>query len=92
MLWRRGIDVSLRNVSQYHIDMEIVEPDGFEWRFTGVYGESYSDLKHKTWTLMRDLHSQKSMLWLCAGGFNEILFQHEKDGQIQGSSRRLWPC
>lgn len=34
-----GIDVTLRNYSKYHIDMDIQEDDGRVWRFTGVYGE-----------------------------------------------------
>lgn len=54
MLWRSGVDVRLRNYSSTHIDVEIVEDDGFKWRFTGVYGEPRADMKHLTWTKMRD--------------------------------------
>lgn len=39
VFWRRGIDVSLRNMSKYHINMDIKKDDGYEWRFTGVYEE-----------------------------------------------------
>jgi hypothetical protein len=41
--------VTLRGMSQYYIDVEVKEDDGFRWRFTGVYGEAQSDLKHRTW-------------------------------------------
>jgi hypothetical protein len=48
VLWRRGVDVTLRNFSKYHIDMDVKDDEGREWRFTGVYGESQSDLKDFT--------------------------------------------
>lgn len=70
----------LRNVSKYYIDVDIKADDGFEWRFTGIYGESHSDQKHKTWTVLRDLHAQEAKPWMCARDFNEVLFQHEKEG------------
>jgi exonuclease III len=43
VLWRRGIDLTLRNTSKYHINMDVKEDDGVEWRFTGIYGEAHSD-------------------------------------------------
>jgi hypothetical protein len=49
VFWRRGIDVALRNISRYHIDMDVKEEDGFSWRFTGVYGEPSTEHKYKTW-------------------------------------------
>jgi exonuclease III len=49
VFWRRGIDVTLRNMSKYHIDVDVKEDNGYEWRFSGVYGEAHNDQKHKTW-------------------------------------------
>jgi exonuclease III len=49
VLWRRGIDVSLRSMSKYHIDVDIEDGGGGSWRFIGVYGEAQSDLRFKTW-------------------------------------------
>jgi hypothetical protein len=72
--------VSLRNITKYHIDMEIKEEDGFLWRFTGVYGEAHADHKHKTWQDLHDMHIGPTRPWLCVGDFNEILFSHEKQG------------
>jgi hypothetical protein len=40
VLWRRGVDVMLRIFLKYHIDMDVKDDEGREWRFTGVYGES----------------------------------------------------
>ena len=58
----------------------MVEDDGFAWLFTGIYGEPRMELKHRTWKLLRDLHGQRDMSWLCVGDFNEILHHHEKEG------------
>lgn len=80
VFWQRGVDVSLRNYSDNHIVMDILEADGFGWRFTGVYGFPQTEFKHRTWTLLRDLRAQDDLPWLCAGDFNEILFQYEKEG------------
>jgi exonuclease III len=57
VLWRRGVDVSLRTMSKYHIDMDIKGTNGGSWRFTGLYGEPHHDHKYKTWITMRNLIS-----------------------------------
>lgn len=80
MLWRRGIDVSFKSCSKLHIDVEIKDSGGRSWRFTGIYGESHSDQKFRTWETLRDLAEPDDGAWLCAGDFNEILFSHEKEG------------
>jgi exonuclease III len=80
VFWRRGINVSLRSLSQYYIDLDVREEDGFLWRFTGVYGEAQSDLKHRTWQQSKNLRVDPVIPWLCAGYFNEILFSYEKEG------------
>lgn len=99
MFWQGGIDVTIRNTSKNHIDMEIKNVDGGQWRFTGIYGESRAELKHETWSLLRDLYAQHAvnpLPWLCAGDFNEILFHHEKEGVSQEDKSawivlgRLW--
>jgi hypothetical protein len=82
VFWLRGIDVVLRNFSDNHIDVDVCEDDGYKWRFTGIYGFPQTEDRHKTWTLLRDLHSQEDVPWLCAGDFNEILYQHEKEGGL----------
>jgi hypothetical protein len=82
VLWRKGIHVVLQNYSQNHINVHVVEDDGFRWRFTGVYGESKEERKYITWGRLRQLNNlePQSVPWLCAGDFNEILFRHEKGG------------
>ena len=84
VMWRRGVDVSLRHMSKYYIDLDVTEMDGAKWRFTGIYGESHADQKHKTWEAMRSLAGHPGGgAWMCAGDFNEILFVHEKEGGRQ---------
>jgi hypothetical protein len=51
------------------------------WRFTGVYGESRTELRSKTWDALRYLSAQDELPWLCAGDFNEILRQEEQIGR-----------
>lgn len=60
--------------------MDIKEEDGFIWRFTGVYGESQHDLKHRTWQHLAALRVDPVVPWMCVGDFNEILFSHEREG------------
>ena len=39
MLWRKGVNVTLKSYSRYHIDVVVKEDDGKVWRLTGMYGE-----------------------------------------------------
>jgi hypothetical protein len=75
-----GIDVSLRSKSKLHIDVDVKEANGRVWQFTRVYGESHSDQKFRTWEMLRGLSTPSDGPWLCAGDFNEILYNHEKEG------------
>ena len=46
----------------------------------GVYGESHTEHKDRTWETLRSLISTPIKSSLMAGDFNEILFSHEKQG------------
>jgi hypothetical protein len=52
--------------------------------FTGIYGEPRTELRGKTWEVLRYLRRQDDLPWLCAGDFNEILKQ---EGQIGVNDR-----
>ena len=58
VFWQKGVDVSLRSISDYFMDVDVKEEDGFCWRFTGVYGEAHSELKYRTWQQLCGLHVQ----------------------------------
>jgi hypothetical protein len=81
LFWKAGLNINLIGMpSKYHIDVEITENDGYKWRFTGVYGEPKQEERNKTWKLLRTLKNHSSLPWLCAGDFNEILYDWEKEG------------
>jgi hypothetical protein len=90
LFWKN--EVNLRQVglqSRYHIDTEIMEKDGFVWRFTGIYGEPKTEERDKTWQLMRTLKHQNDKPWLCVGDFNEILYAWEKEGGAPKPQRQM---
>lgn len=80
VFWQNGLQIKGGRgwCSRYHIDMEIKEWDGFEWRFTGLYGESKMDEKEVMWRLLRTLKNHSDKPWLMAEDFNETLFQCEE--------------
>ena len=82
LFWKRDVDVTLKSISKYHIDVLVKEEDGRVWRLTGIYGEPKAEEKKKTWRLMRILNNLYKMPWLCLGDFNEILFGFEKEGGL----------
>ena len=53
VLWRKGVNMILRN---YSINIDVVADDGFSWRFTGIYVEPKMELKHCTSKILCDLH------------------------------------
>jgi exonuclease III len=81
--WRDDADVSVRLWCQYFIDAKIMF-EGKTWRFTGVYGEPRTELRHKTWEALRFLSRQDNIPWLCTDDFNEALSGSE---QIGGNPR-----
>jgi hypothetical protein len=65
-----------------YIDGEVVEDDGFIWRFTGFYDVPCSDRKELSWKALRTMNAARRRPWLCMGDFNEILMGHEKEGGV----------
>ncbi|XP_073360464.1 uncharacterized protein [Aegilops tauschii subsp. strangulata] len=90
LFWKRDVDVKLTGfVSRYHIDTDIMEQDGYVWRFTGIYGEPKMELKDQTWKLLRTLKNQNNKPWLCASAFNEVLHSWEKEGGVTRSQASM---
>nr|XP_051220950.1 uncharacterized protein LOC127339093 [Lolium perenne] len=85
--WRDGVDVSVRPWCQYYLDAKIKIGD-VVWRFTGIYGEPRTELRQKTWDVIRYLRRQDNLPWLCAGDFNEITRQDEQlGGNVRGAAQ-----
>lgn len=45
-----------------------------------MYGEFKWEGKYKTWDKMRQVKSRHDLPWIVVGDFNEIMFDHEKEG------------
>lgn len=58
-----------------------------QWRFTGFYGESRRELRHRSWDLLKLLNTKSDLPWLCARDLNEKLDASEQIGG-QGRSER----
>ena len=86
IFWKE-IDLHLHGVSRFYIDADVVEKDGFTWRFTGFYGEPKTDQKDLSWKALRALNAARSRPWLCMGDFNEILLGCEKEGGLPKAQR-----
>ncbi|KAL0337674.1 UNVERIFIED_CONTAM: hypothetical protein Scaly_2042500 [Sesamum calycinum] len=88
LLWRKDIVVELRSFLKYHIDLQVLsEALGAGWRFTGFYGDADTSWRKIGWRKLTELNRQaEGVPWLCAGDFNEVLYQHEKTG----IPRPLW--
>ena len=80
LFWKNDLVVDVISSSLNHIDAVINKDTEAAWLFTGFYGEPESHRRHESWDLLRNLHSQNSLAFLCAGDFNEILKQSEKLG------------
>jgi hypothetical protein len=74
------MDVTLKSISKYFIDIEMGKGEA-RWRFTGICGEPRSDKRDVTWKALRVLRYNPGP-WLCMGDFNEIMFQHDKQGGV----------
>ncbi|XP_074303811.1 uncharacterized protein LOC141638297 [Silene latifolia] len=84
-LWKREVDCSFVTASIHHIDVHVREGDN-EWRVTGFYGWPAVTDRHLSWELLRLLHSQSALPWVCIGDFNEIIYSTE----MKGGSRAQW--
>lgn len=87
MFWSNDTTIQELGVTENCIDVMI--NDGQDWRFTGIYGEPTWEYKHKTWAALHALHQRMTGPWLVAGDFNEILYNHEKEGGRPRGQRQM---
>jgi hypothetical protein len=61
-----------------YIDVLVrLNPNGFEWRGTFVYGEPKAHERHNMWTLLKRIKDTSNLPWLMVGDFNETMWQEE---------------
>lgn len=78
MLWNLDVEIYIASFSHHHIDANVCNEKGKNWRCTGVCGNLEASQKRHTWTLLRRLVGFSSSPCLCCGDFNEILHMEEK--------------
>ena len=80
LLWKEeDVTIKTQTYSPNHIDVR-VHTNGSMWRLIGIYRHLEEERKSETWRLMRHLHAQASLPWVCLWDFNEILSSNEKNG------------
>lgn len=82
LLWKEANTLEIFNYSRSYIHAIVKDDEGNpHWILTGFYGHPDSARRGESWALLKHLKSLHSLpFWLCAGDFNEILEQSEKDG------------
>ena len=80
LFWKKDFDLQVVSSSLNHIDTVIFGGTDKAWRFTGFYGAPETHHCSDSWNLLRNLHNQLSLPWLCGGDFNELVKSHEKKG------------
>ena len=80
IFWKKYFDLRVVSSSLNHIDTIIFGGTNKAWRFMGFYGISKTHRLSDSWNLLRNLHNQFSLPWLCGGDFNELVKSHEKRG------------
>ena len=72
LFWKSIINLTVKDMSKYHIDAFINKNTDEECPKTCR--------RHTAWTKLQRLNSHPNVPWLCARDFNEILKQEEKQG------------
>lgn len=81
LLWKEAPDLEIFNYSRSHICVVAKDAKGnSSWQFTGFYGNPNSARRGESWALLNHLKTFLPLPWLCAGDFNEIVEQSEKEG------------
>jgi hypothetical protein len=71
-------------LDKMHIDVTILDSvtKVEKWRFTRFYGESWRDLRFRSWDYLKLLNARSVLPWLCAGDFNETLLDSKQFGGV----------
>ena len=80
IFWKKDFDLRVVSSSLNRIDTIIFGDTDKAWRFMGFYGILENHRRSDSWNLLRNLHNQFSLPWLCGGDFNELVKSHEKRG------------
>jgi hypothetical protein len=82
LLWKVEDNMEIYNFSRLHINAVVKDGKGqLFWKLTGFYGHPGSK-RVESCAILRHLLSCQPVLWICAGDFNEIVDQVEKEGSL----------
>ncbi|XP_042961719.1 uncharacterized protein LOC122296220 [Carya illinoinensis] len=81
LLWKEEWEVQVVSYTRWHVSA-VVKEELYDrtWHFTGFYGHPETAKRKSSWQLLEMLKPQSFVAWLCAGDFNEVLHQKEKQG------------
>jgi hypothetical protein len=83
LLWKVEDNMEIYNFSRLHINAVVKDGKGqLFWKLTGFYGHPDSSKRVESCAILRHLLSCQPVLWICAGDFNEIVDQVEKEGSL----------
>lgn len=91
LLCNEPFDVSIKSFSQGHIEC-VIQHSLLTWRCTCFYGNPVTAYRYSSWELLRRLFSMNELAifpWLIGGDFNEIMFEHEKQGGSLRAERQM---
>jgi hypothetical protein len=99
-LWNAESEVEIFNFSRRHINIVVKDRENNPWwKLTGFYGNPDSTKRADSWELLKFLCTCHPVPWLCAGDFNEVVTQDEKEGsnlrkesQMTGFRETLEAC
>ena len=81
LMWKKGVQVTLKSFSQNHVDTMVSAKGSQPWRYTGMYGHPEESKKGQTGELLRDLAmAEENIPWLCGGDLNLMMWSTEKQG------------
>ncbi|CAL1392116.1 unnamed protein product [Linum trigynum] len=90
LFWQEGVNLEIKGTTKFFMDAVIKDDRGRDkWRFTGIYGWPEKENHHRTWDLLRELNDGRDLPWLCAGDFNQLCSNAEKEGGNLVSETRL---
>jgi hypothetical protein len=89
LLWDSSVDVHIQNYSDHHINANVVQADGIQWRITSFYGHPETSLRHRSWSLLWHLRALSEVPWMVMGDFNEIMRIDEMVRQVDGNATQM---
>ncbi|XP_017233198.1 uncharacterized protein LOC108207248 [Daucus carota subsp. sativus] len=80
LIWKNEGGVEIKGTCNHYIDCEVVCEHIGRWRYTGFYGCPERQRRQESWNLLKQLARESQIPWFVIGDFNDMMFDHEKQG------------